>query len=179
MSNSLQLHGLQPARLLCPWDFPDKNTGVGCHFLLRGLFPTQRLDLSLLHRRWIFYQLIHQRRLHVLLLIFCFFLSLILFPSLLSSFSFPASLSCLKIFICGCGIVQVSGLTQSEDSRQLMPCNQTELTSANLKHCKSYLRTPGCSKESTMFIAGFQAREWETGLCLTDTLNWSLIQGTF
>ena len=31
---------LQPARLLCPWDFPGKNTGVGCHFLLQGIFPT-------------------------------------------------------------------------------------------------------------------------------------------
>ena len=27
----LQPHGLQPTRLLCPWDFPGKNTGVGCH----------------------------------------------------------------------------------------------------------------------------------------------------
>ena len=26
-------HGLQPARLLCPWDSPGKNTGVGCHFI--------------------------------------------------------------------------------------------------------------------------------------------------
>ena len=32
MSNSLQPHWLEPARLLCPWDFPGKNTGVGCHF---------------------------------------------------------------------------------------------------------------------------------------------------
>ena len=31
---------LQPTRLLCPWDFSDKNTGVGCHFLLQGIFPT-------------------------------------------------------------------------------------------------------------------------------------------
>ena len=30
-----------PARLLCPWDSPDKNTGVGCHFLLQGIFLTQ------------------------------------------------------------------------------------------------------------------------------------------
>ena len=37
-----------PARLLCPWDFPDKNTGVGCHFLLPGIFLTQLL-LQLLH----------------------------------------------------------------------------------------------------------------------------------
>ena len=33
MSDFLQPHELQIARLLCPWDFPDKNTGVGCHFL--------------------------------------------------------------------------------------------------------------------------------------------------
>ena len=37
-----------PARLLGPWDFPDKNTGVGCHFLLQGIFLTQLL-LQLLH----------------------------------------------------------------------------------------------------------------------------------
>ena len=30
-----------PPRLLCPWDFPGKNTGVGCHFLLQGIFLTQ------------------------------------------------------------------------------------------------------------------------------------------
>ena len=35
MSHSWRPHGLQPTRLLCPWDFPGKNTGVGCHCLLR------------------------------------------------------------------------------------------------------------------------------------------------
>ena len=34
VSNSLQPHGLQPTRLLHPWDFPGKSTGVGCHCLL-------------------------------------------------------------------------------------------------------------------------------------------------
>ena len=34
MSNSLRLHGLQPTRLLHPWDFPGKSTGVDCHCLL-------------------------------------------------------------------------------------------------------------------------------------------------
>ena len=34
-------------RLLCPWDFPDKNTGVGCYFLLQGIFLTQGLSLHL------------------------------------------------------------------------------------------------------------------------------------
>ena len=38
-----------PTRLLCPWDFPGKNTGVGCCFLLQGIFPTQGLNLPLLH----------------------------------------------------------------------------------------------------------------------------------
>ena len=45
---TLSPHGLQPARLLCPWDFPRKNTGVGHHFLLQGIFPTQVSDLRLL-----------------------------------------------------------------------------------------------------------------------------------
>ena len=52
MTDSLQPHGLQPARLLCPWDFPGKNTGVVCHFLLQGIFPTQGLSSGLLHHRW-------------------------------------------------------------------------------------------------------------------------------
>ena len=38
MSSSLWSHGLQPTRLLCPWDSPGKNTGVGCHFLLQTPF---------------------------------------------------------------------------------------------------------------------------------------------
>ena len=48
---------MQPARLLCPWDSPDKNNGVGCHFLLQGIFPIQELNLGLLHCRQIVYQL--------------------------------------------------------------------------------------------------------------------------
>ena len=36
------------ARLLCPWDSPAKNTGVGCHALLQGIFPTQGLNPSFL-----------------------------------------------------------------------------------------------------------------------------------
>ena len=45
----LQPHGLQPASLLCSWNSPGKNTGVGCHFFLQRIFPTQGLDLYLLH----------------------------------------------------------------------------------------------------------------------------------
>ena len=36
MSNSFRLHGLQPTRLLCPWNFPGKGTGVGCHYPFKG-----------------------------------------------------------------------------------------------------------------------------------------------
>ena len=44
VSNSFRPHGLQPARLLCP----GKNTGVGCHFSLQGIFLPQGLNLHLL-----------------------------------------------------------------------------------------------------------------------------------
>ena len=49
MSDSLWPHELWPARLLCPWDSPGKNTGVGCHAPLQGIFPTQGWKLCLLH----------------------------------------------------------------------------------------------------------------------------------
>ena len=49
MSASLQPYELYPTRLLHPWDFPGKNTGVGCHFLLQGIFPTQGSNPHLLH----------------------------------------------------------------------------------------------------------------------------------
>ena len=48
-------HGLKPARLLCPWDFPGKNTGVGCCTLLLGIFLTQGLNTAVLYCRWILY----------------------------------------------------------------------------------------------------------------------------
>ena len=56
ISDSLWSYGLELARLLCPWDFPGKNTEVGCHALLQGIFLTQRL-----HCRWILYSLSHLR----------------------------------------------------------------------------------------------------------------------
>ena len=48
-SDSLGYHGLWPPRFLCPWDFPGKNTGIGGHFLLQGIFLTQWSNWSLLH----------------------------------------------------------------------------------------------------------------------------------
>ena len=47
MSDSLRPHGLQPTRLLCPWDFPGKSTGVGCYFLLQeSSWPRDRTQVS-------------------------------------------------------------------------------------------------------------------------------------
>ena len=60
MSDSLQPHGLQPARLLCPWDSPGRNAGVGSHSLLQSMFLTQGLKPGLLNCRPILYHLSHQ-----------------------------------------------------------------------------------------------------------------------
>ena len=49
MSDSLWPHWLWPTRFLCPWNSPGKNTGVGCRFLLQGIFPIQGLNSCLLH----------------------------------------------------------------------------------------------------------------------------------
>ena len=57
VSNSLWPHELQPIRLLCPWDSPGKNTRVGCHFLLQGIFQIQGSNPGLLHCRQILYHL--------------------------------------------------------------------------------------------------------------------------
>ena len=48
VSDSSQPHELQPTRFHHPWYFPGKNTGVGCHFFSRGIFPTQGSKLSIL-----------------------------------------------------------------------------------------------------------------------------------
>ena len=53
-------HELWPTRLLCPWDSPGKMTGVGCHALLQGIFPTQGLNPGLLHCRQILHCLSHR-----------------------------------------------------------------------------------------------------------------------
>ena len=60
MSDSLYPHGLEPARLICPWNSPGRNTGVGCHFLLHGVFPTQESNPDLPHSRQILYHLSHE-----------------------------------------------------------------------------------------------------------------------
>ena len=64
MYDSLQLHGLQPTRLLYLWDSPGKNTGVGSQSLLQGIFLTQGSNLGLPHYRQILYRLSHQESLY-------------------------------------------------------------------------------------------------------------------
>ena len=60
VSDSFQPHGLSHTRLLCPWDSPDRNTGVGCLFLLQGIVPVQGSEPGSLHCRQIVYHLSHQ-----------------------------------------------------------------------------------------------------------------------
>ena len=52
---TLRPHRLQPAWLLCPWNSPGKNIGVGSHSFLQGIFPTQISSLGLLYCRQILY----------------------------------------------------------------------------------------------------------------------------
>ena len=64
-AQSLQSHPtlgnpMDCTRLLCAWDSPGKNTGVGCHTLLQGISPTQGLNLGFLHCRQILYHLSQQ-----------------------------------------------------------------------------------------------------------------------
>ena len=49
-----------PTTLLRPWDFPGRSTGVGCHFLLQRIFPTQGSNLGLPSYRQTLYRLSHE-----------------------------------------------------------------------------------------------------------------------
>ena len=53
---TLRPHGLEPDRLLCPWDSPGKNTGVGCHFLLQGSSWPRDQTPIFCSDRWILYK---------------------------------------------------------------------------------------------------------------------------
>ena len=88
MFDSVRRYRLQPARLLCPCNSPGKNTGVGSHFLLQGIFMIQGLNRSLLHSRQSLYHLSHQGSPFSVMLE-CF-----------SSTSFPNSVSSYFIYFC-------------------------------------------------------------------------------
>ena len=51
------IQGLYPTGLFCPWNSPGKNTGVGSHSLLQGIFLISRSNSSILHCRQILYHL--------------------------------------------------------------------------------------------------------------------------
>ena len=59
VSNSLRSHGLYPTRLLCPWNSPGRNTGVGSHSLFQGIFLPQGSNLGLPNYRQILHYLSH------------------------------------------------------------------------------------------------------------------------
>ena len=60
MSNSLRPYGMYLTRLFCPWNSLGKNTGVGCHSLLQGIFPTQGSNPGLPHYRQVLYHRSHR-----------------------------------------------------------------------------------------------------------------------
>ena len=60
MSDSLWPLGLSPVRFLYSWGFSRQVSGVGCHALPQGIFPTQGLNPGLPHCREVIYQLSHQ-----------------------------------------------------------------------------------------------------------------------
>ena len=58
------------SKLLCLWNFPGKNTEVGSHSLFQGIFPTQGLNLALLHCRKILYNLSQPGKYMILMIIY-------------------------------------------------------------------------------------------------------------
>ena len=97
MSDSLWPHGLQPARLLHPWDFPGKNMGVDCHFLLLENFLTQGLNPGLPHYRQTLYYLSHWGS--IFTIYFALPSLLHLRPSILELRKFSPWITFLKFFL--------------------------------------------------------------------------------
>ena len=101
-----------PLRLLCPWDSPGKNIGVGCHALLQGIFLTQGSKLHLLH-------LLHW---HSLPLVSCgkplrgvgsvYYLVCGVGITNLSLSLSPPVCMCIYIYMCVCVCVCISKLTK-------------------------------------------------------------------
>ena len=58
------MKGIVNFQLLCPWDSPGKNTGLGCHFLLQGILSTWESNLGLLYYTQILYQMLQANHHH-------------------------------------------------------------------------------------------------------------------
>ena len=61
VSRSVVSDSVWPARIRCPRNFPDKNTGMSCCFLLQGISLTQGSNLGLLHCTPVLRHVSHQR----------------------------------------------------------------------------------------------------------------------
>ena len=108
-------------RLLCPWDSPGKNTGVGSHSLLQGICPTQRLNLYLLH-------LLHWQ-------VGSLTLAPPGNPSLLYNFFFKVSQSCPTL--CNCSPWNSSGQNTGVGSCSLLQgIFPTQGSNPGLPHCR-------------------------------------------
>ena len=100
VSDSLEPHGLQPTRLLRPWDFPGKSTGVGCISFSRGVFPTQGSNLSLLHWQADSLPLSHQRSPHPAFTLYkCLNISIFVYVTNCQSIAFNDCISYLMLLI--------------------------------------------------------------------------------
>ena len=98
VSDSLWPHGLQPTRLLHPWDFPGKSTGMGWHFLLQGIFSTQGSNPGLPHCRQMLYHLSHQGSLKgVNQSLFCVWTNLITWQEQTLHSPAPSAGQCLSL----------------------------------------------------------------------------------
>ena len=99
VSDSVQPHGLQPTRLLHPWDFPGKSTGVGCHCLLHSFSLNSLLHILIL------------LNLYATLFIFSH-----RFSSFLFSFNCPVGFCWCCYFCCTCSPSQHGSLMGGVES---------------------------------------------------------------
>ena len=78
--------------MVCPWNSPGENTGLGCHSLLQGIFLTQGWNPGLLHCWQILYHMSHQESPHYILSPYLFYTWKCLpfwLPSSYFPFSYP------------------------------------------------------------------------------------------
>ena len=102
-------------RILCPWVSPSKNTRVGCHSLLQGIFPNQGLSPGLLHCKQILYQLSHRTHVPKLWLLLWLWKFEILLSKVIYFLQVHDHYILLYFFLC------LIGFATSQCSKQLIP----------------------------------------------------------
>ena len=150
MSDSLQPYGLYPARLLCLWNSPSKNTGVGSYSLLQQIFPAQGLNPGLLHCRQTLYHPNNQRS-----------------PKLKCQFSTVQLLSCVRLFVTPRTAAHQASLSIT-NSRHLLRLMYTEsvMPSNHLILCRPLLFPPSIFPSTRVFSN-------ESDLCIRWPKYWS------